>query len=84
MWAYLGDARSDSAGSYFYDSAEHVNYYWNVFDQVLLRPELAQRFDMHKLQILTAAGSRSLVRDDGRPDHIRSSDHLPILFELDF
>lgn len=84
MWAHFGDAKGGTAGSYFYDSAEHVNYYWNVFDQVLIRPELADGFDTQTLRILTSVGSRSLVRSDGRPDHVNFSDHLPIVFELNF
>ena len=84
MWAHFGDAQTATAGSYYYDSAEHVNYFWNVFDQVLLRPELAEGFDPGKLKILTSVGSRTLVRSDGRPDAGNSSDHLPILFELTF
>lgn len=84
MWGFFGDSRSDTAGSYFYDSTEHVNYFWHLFDQVLIRPELAERFDAGQLRILTSAGERSLVRPDGRPDDGDSSDHLPIVFELAF
>jgi hypothetical protein len=39
MWSHFGDARDDTAGSYYYDAGEHVNYYWNMFDQVLLRAD---------------------------------------------
>ena len=84
MCAHFGDAKSDSAGSYYYDSAQHVNYFWNMFDQVLIRPELAERFDSSQLRIATSAGTRSLVRPDGRPNDAQFSDHLPIIFELDF
>lgn len=84
MWAHLGDVRGDTAGSYFYDSSEHVNYFWNVFDQVLLRPELAKRFDLNQLSIVKSVGERSLVRADSRPDGTLCSDHLPVVFELDF
>ena len=84
MWAHFGDARSDTAGSYFYDHAEHVNYFWNLFDQVLIRTELAESFDSSSLRILTAVGERSLVRRDGRPDDANSSDHLPIVFQMNF
>jgi len=84
MWHHLGDGNGDTAGSYFYDSAQHVNYYWNVFDQLLLRPELAERFDPSRLRILKSVGTRPLVRPDGRPDDTNASDHLPIVFELEF
>jgi len=84
MWGHFGDVRGDTAGSYFYDSAEHLNYFWNVFDQVLLRPELAKRFNSDQLSIVKSVGARFLVRGDGRPDATLYSDHLPIVFELDF
>lgn len=84
MWAHFGDAQSDTAGSYFYDSAEHMNYFWHVFDQVLFRPDLAKRFNSDQLRIVKSIGERSLVRPDGRPDARLYSDHLPIVFELEF
>jgi hypothetical protein len=84
MWTRLGDEFSDTAGTYFYDSAEHVNYFWNMFDQVLIRPELAAGFDIGQLRIINSVRQSSLVRSDGRPDHTHSSDHLPIIFELRF
>src|SRR5258708_15660168 len=76
MWNHFGDANSDTAVSYFYGASEHVSYFWNLFDQVLIRPELAARFDPDSLSILTSAGSQSLVRGDGRPDSTQYSDHL--------
>jgi len=84
MWNHFGDGSGDTAGSYYFDSAQHVNYYWNVFDQLLLRPELAERFDPSRLRILKSAGTQSLVRPDGRPDGTNASDHLPIVFDLEF
>jgi exonuclease III len=84
MWGHFGDARSSTAGSYYYDSAEHVNYFWHMFDQVLIRPELAERFDSSHVNIITSLAGRSLVRPDGRPDAAAYSDHLPVIFELDF
>jgi exonuclease III len=84
MWNHFGDANSETAGSYFYNASEHVSYYWNVFDQVLIRPELAEKFDPNSLQILKSARKGSLVRGDGRPDGTAYSDHLPIVFELAF
>lgn len=84
MWCHFGDAVSNIAGSYFYDAGEHVNHYWNMFDQVLLRPELAARFDSARLSILKAIGSLSLVRPNGRPNRKVGSDHLPLLFEVEF
>jgi hypothetical protein len=84
MWSHFGDARSSTAGSYFHDNGQHVNYFWNMFDQLLLRPELAQHFDPNSLAIVTSVRRQSLVRENGRPDGSGFSDHLPIVFELEF
>ena len=84
MWSHFGDARSDTAGSYYYDGGEHVNHYWHLFDQVLLRPELAERFDPSRLSIVKSVGDISLVTADGRPDGADISDHLPLVFEVEF
>jgi hypothetical protein len=84
MWGHFGDVRGETAGSYYYDSAQHVNYFWNMFDQVLIRPELAQHFKPDQLRIVTRAGVHSLVGLDGRPDNTAFSDHLPLVFELEF
>jgi hypothetical protein len=84
MWSHFGDARGETAGSYFYDAGEHVNYYWNLFDQVLIRPELTKGFDPARLEIVKTIGARSLVRPNGTPDKATGSDHLPLIFEVEF
>jgi hypothetical protein len=84
MWSHFGDATRDTAGSYFYSSAEHVSYFWHIFDQVLIRPVLAQQFDPRKVEIVASVGEHSLVHADGRPDAVACSDHLPVIFELEF
>jgi endonuclease/exonuclease/phosphatase (EEP) superfamily protein YafD len=83
MWGHLGDWLERPVGSYYYESAQHVNYYWNTFDQVLLRPQLMDRFRSDQLKILDRAGDVSLAMESGRPDHGKGSDHFPLLFKLD-
>ncbi|HTW65726.1 MAG TPA: endonuclease/exonuclease/phosphatase family protein [Bryobacteraceae bacterium] len=83
MWGHFGDASARPAGTYYYERAEHVNYFWNNFDQVLVRPELLDRFRSDQLRILDRAGDLSLSLDDGRPDRDKASDHFPLLFTLD-
>jgi endonuclease/exonuclease/phosphatase family metal-dependent hydrolase len=83
MWAHLGDRPGRPPGSYFYDGSEHVNYYWNVFDQVIIRPELMDHCDAEGIRILTQIGESSLLLDDGRPDDRKFSDHLPLLFGIE-
>jgi hypothetical protein len=83
MWSHFGDTGNRPSGTYFYEKAEHVNYFWHIFDQVLLRPSLLGGFS-DDVQILTMAGSTSLLDGNGRPDQVNASDHLPIMFSLDF
>jgi hypothetical protein len=83
MWAHFGDASDRPAGTYYYERAEHVNYFWNNFDQVLIRPQLMDRFRSDQLRILDNAGETSLSRADGTPNKGNASDHFPLLFALD-
>lgn len=83
MWNHFGDYPSGPPGTYFYDASASVNYYWNMFEQVMLRPDLLAFFRDDSLQILTWAGSTSLLNPLGRPDPKVASDHLPIMFDLE-
>lgn len=83
MWSFMGDASGGPSGTYFYRRSEPVCYFWNTFDQVLLRPALLDCFRNADLQILTTDGVTEFTGRHKRPDHRRVSDHLPILFGLD-
>jgi len=82
MWAHFGDARGTPPGTFYYDGSQHVTYFWNMFDQVLLRPSLMDRFRDDSLRILDRAGTRSFLTRTGRPSKKAASDHLPIVFSL--
>lgn len=82
MWGLMGDATPGPAGTYYYDNAEHTTLFWNMFDQVLVRPELLPAFNNGSLQILETVGDVSLLSRRGIPNKRRGSDHLPILFDL--
>jgi len=83
MWSHFGDGKEElPGGSYYYERSENVLYYWNLFDQVLIRPSLIPFFPSASLRILSKIGSRSLVSESGIPDKVIASDHLPITFEL--
>ena len=82
MWRHFGDGNSGSPGSYYYDGGPAVRTYWHLFDQVLVRPALLDRFDPAEVEILTVAGETSLVNERGIPLGRQISDHLPLLFRL--
>ena len=81
MWSLLGDASHGPPGSYYYWKSEQVAYFWHIYDQVLLRPELLPMFQNDKLRIIDRVGELSLLNNNGIPDKT-ISDHLPVLFQL--
>lgn len=81
MWGCFGDRTPGPAGTYFHSSAEPSGHFWNMFDQVLLRPGLMDR--LHELRIVEGDGQELLVTDRGRPRASDASDHLPLLIRLD-
>ncbi len=82
MWRYFGERANSPPGTYYYDKSRHVCYFWNIFDQVLIRPDLLSQWDDKSLQILTSNGQQSFLTAKGLPDTINFSDHLPLLFRL--
>ena len=92
MWGHFGDLtherwppghpEHEPAGTCYYPAAESRWYYWNMFDQVLLRPELLPAFRGQDLKVLVTDGSTALLDDKGLPNRKEFSDHLPLLFRL--
>lgn len=82
-WTLIASRRHETPGTHFYTRSGHYEHFWHTFDQVLIRPGLMDAFDLDALRIVTSAGEMSLLDSRGRPDMIRASDHLPILFDLD-
>jgi hypothetical protein len=81
MWGVFGDRTPGPPGTYYRSAGQAVNYHWNVFDQVLLRPALMD--GLADLRVLTTVAGESLLTASGLPDQAAASDHLPILFRLD-
>ena len=83
MWGLFGDGTPGPSGTYYYRSAEHRVFFWNIFDQVLIRPELLSRFDNKELEIIKSDGEVSFLSNNGLPDINIASDHFPIMFRLE-
>jgi hypothetical protein len=82
MWSLFGDLSRKTNGTYYYPRAELVNFQWNIFDQVLLRPSLVDKFVKDSLEIVTNDGKKDLITKSGFPNKQLYSDHLPIKFKL--
>lgn len=78
MWKFFGNCEKPF-GTYYYSGNNIKNTFWNIYDQVIIRPSLKDRF--LNLQILTETQNRYLLNDRGYPDK-NISDHLPITFEI--
>lgn len=80
MWNLLGDFEGPP-GTYFHKSPGYLSHYWNLLDQVLLRPSIADRLKKNSLTVITEAGTSSLVSENGGKPKL--SDHLPICFSIE-
>jgi hypothetical protein len=82
MWSHFGHGSGTPPGTYFHDSGTAVNYYWNIFDQVLFRPALLGNIREDDVKVLTELGGVGLLDPRGRPRPRLGSDHLPIVVRL--
>jgi hypothetical protein len=81
MWAVQGNHENTVLGTYYHHK-NPISYVWNLFDQVILRPSLINKFDISELDVVTIAGENSLLTENGLPDRKKFSDHLPIKFKI--
>lgn len=82
MWYFLGHPNHLN-GTIYYNHSEDLQYYWHIFDQVLIRPSLIDKFLMDSLKIIEKTPSTNLLTERGTVNH-NISDHLPIFFTLKF
>lgn len=80
MWGCFGDRTPGPSGTYFFRNSDQLAPCHHIFDQVLLRPSLLSSTP-ERVHILETCGDAPLCDDKGRPDRVRFSDHLPVVFE---
>ncbi len=80
MWSRLGDDSEGQAGTYYYGSGMN-SYFWNTFDQVLLRPSLLPCFHQKNLKIIDEINGISLIKNNQISNQF--SDHLPLMIKLE-
>lgn len=80
MWKLWGK-QNFPGGTYYYNSSYALNYFWNIFDQVIIRPDLISNFNQNNLKIITEINGVNLLNTNGIPNR-DISDHLPLFFEI--
>lgn len=80
MWFFMGHPIHKN-GTIYYHGSHSISYYWNLYDQVLIRPSLMRRFSHDDLKIVTQAGNASLLTKSKLVNK-KFSDHLPLLITL--
>lgn len=78
MWNKFGDF-NEPAGTYYYRKSNVSMIFWNIFDQVIIRPQLINKFKNEDLNIITEISEVSLINKT----KIVVSDHLPIEFIIE-
>ena len=81
-WFLYARKHNEIIGSYYYNKSSPNNLFWNMFDQVIISPDLINVFEFNKFKIITDTKQKNLLYEDKTPNKKRYSDHLPILFEL--
>jgi endonuclease/exonuclease/phosphatase family metal-dependent hydrolase len=82
MWSLMGDRSEGPPGTYYYAGGRSNELFWHSFDQAILRPELLPALGNGLPRILTSAGGESLLTENGVPNSLRYSDHLPLFLKL--
>lgn len=83
MWSCFGDVSPGPPGTHYWSNAEEpTNHFWQLYDQVLVRPELVDAFV--RVQVISTDGEIEFMTPTGRPRARVLSDHLPICAEFRF
>lgn len=97
MWNFIGDINYQNGnlklpGGYYYKNNDDVTQtFWNLFDNILLRPDLIDEIDLSSISILETSGASgsatfhkflNVVSDEYQIDRPNYSDHLPITFNI--
>ena len=76
MWKFLG-MREIPYATYYYNNSGLINYFYNIFDQIIIRPQLLNSFVDESLAIITNTLKHNLLTGH-KPNKEYYSDHLPI------
>ena len=85
MWNFFGEfSKGSVSGTHYFDTYKYINLHWNIYDQILLRPDIIDLFDENNLDILREIEGKSLLKKIKSTTRVDKniSDHLPIKFNI--
>jgi endonuclease/exonuclease/phosphatase family metal-dependent hydrolase len=82
MFRLIDQADDSPPATYFYGGSDTVEHFWHMLDQVVIRPDLIPYFESSSLRIMKRLGTVDLLDTSGRPNVAKSSDHLPLVFDI--
>ncbi|MEM8638770.1 MAG: hypothetical protein AAGG51_08165 [Cyanobacteria bacterium P01_G01_bin.54] len=83
MWSKLGDFNQEPPGTYYWDQSKNDQFFWNAFDQAIIRQDLLHYFVEDEFQVISEISGTSLLQEElPGIDSNQFSDHLPILITL--
>ena len=80
MWRFFRDINKPY-GTHYYSGNDKDNIFWNIYYQIIIRPDLRKYFVDEELKIVTETSHCSLLNRNEHPNK-NISDHLPIIFEI--
>lgn len=69
-------------GTFYYDNSSDLNYYWYIFDQVIMRKEIIKHFSFKDFKIIRGLTQNSEFIKNNIPNGEVYSDHLPLTFTI--
>lgn len=89
-WEKFGDfeiidnlSKLRPGGSYYHENSNDINYYWYVFDQVIIRKSLIPNFCFEEFKYISSLNKNNdLLNDNFSPNDKKYSDHLPLKFQI--
>jgi len=91
MWSFMGDQNFESGldklpgSKYFETTTDSEIVYWNVFDKVIIRPQLINELDLPSITLLEKSGNHQFITNNNGEytfDTNNYSDHLPLTFKI--
>jgi len=80
MWSLLGDESPGPPATYYRSASGLVSRFWHMFDQILLRPDLLDRYRPGSVKVVAEIGGQPILgKRGGQEAH---SDHLPVVVSL--